>query len=870
MLSPGGYPPLQGVTLVTGNARLSRQIRHEFDLGKKGQGEKCWDSPDILPRETWLRRCWDDCVYSAPVSAPVLLAAPQELFLWERAIEGSGASESLLDAPTTAATAAAAWNLLHSWELPRSASLFAGLPDTESFFGWMNAVEAKLRDNHWLTSSQIPRALTELIQAGALRIAEKIYYAGFDEIAPSDQHLFDAIRQSGGIISEVPAVASFPESQHFRVAFENTSDEILQAAAWARRQLQARRDGRFGVVVRGLGPLRDMVERIFDEVLHPGLDFAGPDAPRAFHISAGAPLEDLPLVAAALLVLGLRRGMPLADAGTLLRSPFLRLDPALGASIDTALRREGTASVSLDAPVVRRHFEPLARAFQESTRVQRPSQWSVTFSQLLKRAGWPGDRTLSHAEHQALERWNELFSEFAQLDLVIQNMEYDGALSRLRRLAAEAPFAPRDEGAPIQIMDMLEASGSRFDALWIAGLHDRAWPQPPQPNPFLPLMPQRLAGAPKSSVERELRYARRLTERLLRSAPEVVCSYPAYLGEEKLRISPLIAHLPDLDDVSISTETTAEVLCSTAVPLEERALEQAPMLPLGAEQSGGMNVLADQAACPFRAFAVHRLGARGLDVPVVGLSPVERGSIAHVALEVLWRELKTQQALKDLLEEERSALIRRSVRAAMDRALKGHASAVLQRLQGLEEDRLERLLQQWLRIETDRPPFEISDTETTTTAELGGLKLHIKADRVDRYADGRHAILDYKTSKNLSLSGWESERPDAPQLPLYAAMSERPISSVLFAKLVAGEPALVGISESGEQAGRQPKGPPLAERIQEWRAVMEALATSFRQGHAAVDPKKAKQTCQYCDLAPLCRIGERSRGLIESEEELDG
>lgn len=869
MLSSDRYPPLQGVTLLTGNARLSRQIRHEFDLGKKGQGEKVWDSPDILPRDTWLRRCWDDCVYRAPVDAPALLAASQELVLWERAIEESGASENLLDAPTTAATAATAWDLMCSWELPRIASVFVGLADTEAFFGWMNAVEAKLRDNHWLTSSQIPRALTERIQAGALRITEKLYYAGFDEIAPSDQRLFDAIRESGGIISELPTLVSSSESQHFRVACENTSDEILHAAAWARKQLQVRQGGRFGIVVRGLGPLRAMVERIFDEVLHPGLDLAGPNAPRAFHISAGAPLKDLPLVAAALLVLGLRRGISLADAGTLLRSPFLRLDPAVRASVDAALRREGSASVSVDAPVVRRHFDPLARAFQESPDVRRPSQWSATFSQLLKRAGWPGDRILSHAEHQALERWNELLSEFAQLDLVIQTMKYDGALSRLRRLAGERPFAPRDEGAPIQIMDVLEAAGSPFDALWIAGLHDRAWPQPPQPNPFLPLMAQRLAGAPHSSVERELRYARRLTERLLRSAPEVVCSYPAHWREERLRISPLIAHLPNLDDVSFSTETIAEVLCSTAVPLEERELEQAPMLPLGTEQSGGMNVLSDQAACPFRAFAVHRLGAQGLDVPVVGLSPIERGSIAHVALELLWKELKTQQALKDLLEEQRSALIRRSVRGAMDRALKGHASAVLQRLQVLEEDRLEKLLQQWLRIEADRPPFDIADTETTTNAELGGLKLHIKADRVDRYADGRHAILDYKTSKNLSLSGWESERPDAPQLPLYAAMSERPISSVLFAKLVAGEPALVGISESGEQAGRQPKGPPLAERIQGWRAVMEALATNFRQGHAAVDPKKRKQTCQYCDLTPLCRIGELSRGLVEREEESD-
>ncbi len=840
MFSSDGYLPLQGATLVTGNARLSRQMRHEFDLKQRGDGERIWESPEILPRDAWLRRCWEECVYSDPVNAPILLDASQELVLWEHAIEESGGLEPLLDTPTTAVTAAAAWSLLHSWQLPCLDSSFAGLADTEAF-------------------------LTRVLE-----ITERIYYAGFDEIAPSDQRLFDAIRHSGGTISELPIFPPFRESRQFRVAFENSSDEILHAAAWARSELQAKPGGRFGVVVRGLGPVRVMVDRIFDEVLHPGLDFTGSDEPRAFHISAGVPLKDLPLVAAALLVLGLRRGMPLADAGTLLRSPFLRLDPALGASVDTALRREGTANVSLDAPVVRRHFEPLARAVQESPGVQRPSQWSVTFSQLLKRAGWPGDRILSHAEYQALGRWNELLAEFAQLDLVIQNMEYDGALSRLRRLAAERPFAPRDEGAPIQIMDVLEAAGSSFDALWIAGLHDRAWPQPPQPNPFLPMVPQRLADAPQSSAERELRYARRVTERLLRSAPEVVCSHPAYLREEKLRISPLIADLPELDDVSISTETTAEVLFSTAVPLEERVLEQPPMLPLGAEQSGGMNVLADQAACPFRAFAVHRLGARGLDVPVIGLSPVERGTILHVALEVLWRELKTQQALKDLLEEERSVLIRRSVRAAMDRSLKGRASGMLQRLHVLEEDRLERLLQQWLRIEATRPPFEISDTETTTTAELGGLKLHIKADRVDRYADGRHAVLDYKTSKNLSLSGWESERPDAPQLPLYAAMSERPISSVLFAKLVAGEPDLVGISESGEQAGRQPKGPPLTERIQGWRAVMEALATSFRQGHAAVDPKKAKQTCQYCDLAPLCRIGELSRGLIENEVELDG
>jgi RecB family exonuclease len=207
----------------------------------------------------------------------------------------------------------------------------------------------------------------------------------------------------------------------------------------------------------------------------------------------------------------------------------------------------------------------------------------------------------------------------------------------------------------------------------------------------------------------------------------------------------------------------------------------------------------------------------------------------------------------------------------MARTLSHHASGRLRRLQALEEKRLQRLLSQWLDLEANRPPFEVADMETEKSVEIGGLQLRVRADRVDHYLQGGHAILDYKTSKYVSISGWEGERPDSPQLPLYAATSgELPISSVMFAKVVAGETGLVGISEAGEQAGRPRNSPPLAERIQAWREIMEALATAFREGHAAVDPKKPRQTCRYCELTPLCRVGERERGLVENEEESGG
>ena len=69
-------------------------------------------------------------------------------------------------------------------------------------------------------------------------------------------------------------------------------------------------------------------------------------------------------------------------------------------------------------------------------------------------------------------------------------------------------------------------------------------------------------------------------------------------------------------------------------------------LPLSQPQvRGGSRVFAHQAACPFRAFAEHRLVARPLERLQVGLGPMRSGTLMHRALELLWRELRTQQAL---------------------------------------------------------------------------------------------------------------------------------------------------------------------------------------------------------------------------------
>ena len=267
-----------------------------------------------------------------------------------------------------------------------------------------------------------------------------------------------------------------------------------------------------------------------------------------------------------------------------------------------------------------------------------------------------------------------------------------------------------------------------------------------------------------------------------------------------------------------------------------------------------MRVLEDQAACPFRAFAIHRLSAREYDAPDIGISPSERGNVAHEALEYFWREIGSQSELLVRTAAEIDSVIESCVSAALDSRLsRRHKNASLERSRALEQSRLQHLLTEWLQEERRRPDFTVVEREVPRRVEAGALELDLKADRIDQLAGGAHVILDYKTSDNLSIKNWDGDRPDAPQLPLYAVKSGREVSGVFFARLVPGQTALMGHS-----------GNELAQRLPEWVRVMDHLGASFLQGDAAVDPKNGAKTCALCDLHALCRIGDvRAAGTPE-------
>jgi probable DNA repair protein len=570
------------------------------------------------------------------------------------------------------------------------------------------------------------------------------------------------------------------------------------------------------------------------------------------------------MIHAAFSLLEFVRGdVPLPLAGTLLRSPFLcgaDNERSARAALDARLRRRGIWNVSLallrdqagSCPELQRIAHRAHSEIAKIEQVQRASEWASTFSKILRAFGWPGERSLSSREYQVADAWQSVLSTFAELDTTAPPFPFENAMDALRDLAGGALFQVENEGAPVQIMGVLEASGLSFDHLWVMGLHDEALPATARPNPFLPLSMQREYRLPHASAGRELEFAKKILARLLASAPDVVLSYPAQEGEQTLLPTPLLGAMEWLAPGEHATHGWAAAMRGTVAldPLDD---EVGPLMPDSLLQKGGTTLFKDMAACPFRAFVQHRLNARPLDDPAFGLDARDKGKLVHKALELIWIELQTHERLCSLGPVALSEVVSRNVKAALDQQSGGLGRS-------LEQVRLEHLLMEWLEIEKQRPPFSVLGPEQKRLVNIGGLAINLRIDRVDELPGGGQIILDYKTGE-VKGSAWMGDRPTEPQVPLYCATSSAPVAGAALVQIHAGDLKVRGLDQSSsfpDLKRMQTAGDgTLPEQVEEWKRVLAALAERFRAGHAEVDPLPG--ACDYCGVTALCRIRELER-----------
>jgi probable DNA repair protein len=501
-----------------------------------------------------------------------------------------------------------------------------------------------------------------------------------------------------------------------------------------------------------------------------------------------------------------------------------------------------------------------------------PGEWARAFSEALSVLGFPGERGLDSAEYQTLKKWHEVLARFARLDRVVAKTGFADALARLARMAAETLFQPETPDVPVQVLGVLEAAGLTFDHLWVMGLADEAWPAPAHPNPFLPLGLQRAAGVPNSSPLAALERARELTAGWLACAGEVVLSHPRREADRDLAPSPLVAHLAE-SALPLPEYGTWRDAIHRAAKLEHIPDAIAPALAPTDAPRGGAGVVKDQAACPFRAFAVHRLGAEGIEAPHTGLDPLERGTLVHRVLASAWRKLGTRRSLDEIDAADLDAALAAAAEEAVASQRRDRPTTLAGRFAAIERARLVRLAKAWLEHERARSDFTVLAVEDRREIGIGPLKLAVRLDRVDETPAGR-IVIDYKTGRP-SVASMLGERPEEPQLPLYLTAAEPDAAAVAFAQVRAGEMKFVGLArEEGvlpgartpPEAGRSGAEATWEKQVTFWRAELERLAGGFASGDARVAPKRPAHTCRGCGVRPLCRIDERAAGIAAEDE----
>ncbi|MBN4061383.1 PD-(D/E)XK nuclease family protein, partial [bacterium AH-315-G11] len=201
--------------------------------------------------------------------------------------------------------------------------------------------------------------------------------------------------------------------------------------------------------------------------------------------------------------------------------------------------------------------------------------------------------------------------------------------------------------------------------------------------------------------------------------------------------------------------------------------------------------------------------------------------------------------------------------------------------QSVEKKRMQGLLQQWLELESQRPPFQIEALEKTYQLSLPStgkitLPITIKADRMDKDAHGHRLLIDYKTGTKQPTSQWLGERIAEPQLPIYALAADLSAQdAVSFASVRSGEDmgfnglsgedmAIKGITPCD---GKRQRPDDWQGILNAWRQQIDALAEEFIQGRSDVSPRD-KDACSYCKLEAVCRIDELAEQESASKEKI--
>ncbi len=825
--------------LITANVRLMQYFQELYSKQQLDNQYAIFESPQIFSYEIWLEKCWQK--YRNHCLHPASLLKPHHThFLWEKIIDSN--NPFFFNIEGIVEEVKKAWKLCWSWNITIDEQTFSTNIDTTAFYQWASHYRRLLDKEGWIDSAMLPRVLTTLFSTVNSQ-QPAIILAGFDRLPPSLLECVNAFSSNNVFFYESDKKATIIH----KTTFLSEEEELQAFLIWAKKSLK--KSNQVACVIPNLSQKRNKVERFIRRFF----------SENEYNISAGHRFATCPMISAALKMLSIKQALKEKKNITLKDFYFMIENRYIGEA-DEEKRSIALKKIhkTENARLSWKSFLHLLTEAQVKLAENlviletlllpekaKPSEWQEIFQTILTTIHWPGSYILDSQEYQTYERWLNLLNEFQQLDLIAEPISFQSALSMLKTIAIHTIFQPSKKNARVHFFGLLEAAGLPIEQLWVTGMSEEEFPANVKLNPFIPPPIQRHYALPHATHEIEHEFAAQLMQQFVTGSNEVVFSYLSQKEGIKIKESPFIN--------SFVTKVFSSELEKKPLVLEIIKEQENIPLVLHEKIKGGTTLLKNQAICPFRAFAKHRLKALGFEKLSIGLAEHERGSLVHEALEKFWMSVKTQQQLLSYTPEALDAHIHQIASQTVKHFVVSHPykenklPAVFQKL---EIKRLEILLKKWLTVEMQRPPFSVVSIEESKEIQLAGLTLNIRADRIDQLADGKKMVIDYKTGILPTLS-LNDERPENPQLLLYT-LSDPEVKAWTFAQVKAAEPLFKGNSESETGISGIKPIDWETERTQ-WKQKLEGLATEFIQGKNQALPKK-EEVCDRCDLHGICRI----------------
>jgi PD-(D/E)XK nuclease superfamily len=526
----------------------SRQRAHAarlaFAAAQLSDGIRVWQTPDVLTADAWLLRAVEKLASPSGVRVPRVLSPAEDWLLWRQCTAEATQGLDLLNRGALAESLRRAGTLAVEFGIDLSRPALAG-------------AEAELLGEVQRSVGERCRALGA-VNMGSLAgqfpadsLSSQVTCAGFLQLPLRLQAIGGRHRPAGSVSSRPDIVIASDES-----------DEMEVIAQWCKRQIAMQADTRLLVILPGSPGARERLATLIRQAVDAEgwLSSAGANADSGglVIIEGGAPLADVPVVAHALSTLRWLAGSSgeFEEVSEWLRAPYWDAPSAgVRARVDLWLRESGQMSVQGRqwGSILNIAPAPIAQGAQELARqidaaiealgegVVSPRDWSERFRAALEAVHWPGARVRDSSEQQTVVRFHELLDEFGQLASSARAMSRDDAVHWFSELALRTAFRPADDDAVVTISAALADPVVLYDGIWVAGLHAEAFPQPVQPDPFLPLSAQIAAGIPAASASGRLSEARALLTAWRAATSELVLSAPARAEDLELLPSPLLA-----------------------------------------------------------------------------------------------------------------------------------------------------------------------------------------------------------------------------------------------------------------------------------------------------------------------------------------